>query len=104
MEEFARGFPNRHTAHRDTSVYLYANVFEGQQGGWIGKRNREARGGKGERCAEGTVVRCEAIPRSQASSSASASYTRGLCVCVPIHIYIHIRSVKHARADVCAGR
>lgn len=99
MEEFARGFPNQHTTHRDTSVYSYANVCEEGEP----TSETEGRGGDGEeRCAEGTMVRGDS---AIASIGVGFIRARVLCVCTCIHIYTRTKRRKaRARACACAGR
>lgn len=56
MEEFARGFPNQHTTHRDTSVYSYANVARAGKEGEPASETEGRGGNREERCAQGTMV------------------------------------------------
>lgn len=106
MEEFARGFPNQHTTHRDTPVYSYANV----QGPARRVSRRAKQRDEGEMKKKGVRRErwCTAISRSRESTSASyaAGDARGYFVCVYLYTYLYAdgavckaRARAHVRAD-----
>lgn len=94
MEEFARGFLNRHTAHRDTSAYLYANVFveaskEDGSKSEIGERGEEEeKGARRERWLGARRFRDHREHRLRL-------FVRP--VCVYLYIFIYIRTECEAR-------
>lgn len=86
MEEFARGFPNQHTTHRDTR-YICMQTFVSARGpdnegerGWVS----EDEGGN-----DGARRRLSAITsvRRRLYAAAAAAH---------VYIFIRVRSVKHA--------
>lgn len=87
MEEFARGFPNQHTTHRDTR-YICMQTFVSA---------------RGPTATRATGKTCRGMARATSRSRASASVVRAQRV--PIHIYTRVECKVHARvhiANACA--
>lgn len=96
MEEFARGFPNQHTTHRDTR-YICMQTFvsargPGNEGGWAKARGTMERGGDSPR-SRAFGVGCTRRRRRQRQQH--------------VYIFIRVRSVKHACVHItnaCAAQ
>lgn len=93
MEEFARGFPNQHTTHRDTR-YICMQTFVSARG-----PGNEGDGGNGR--ATGKTCGGDGGARRLRDCHERRLYARR------VYIFIRVRSVKHARvhiANACAAR